>query len=133
MCNITIYGRKKKYCTEMCRMRHYNSHLTRGTDQAISTGSFGALSELMASQHLILQNFHVFRAVSPSCPCDLVVMKNQLLLRVEVTTGRRHVANQKIHFPAKDTAYFDILAVVVIEENLVVFTPDLSSFTDHVR
>lgn len=35
---------------------------------------------------LLSRGYNVFRALSPSCPCDLAVLKNGKLVRVEVRT-----------------------------------------------
>jgi len=50
----------------------------------ISKPDKGAASELIASAYLLSRGFAVFRSVSPTCPCDLIVMIGDSLLRVEV-------------------------------------------------
>lgn len=57
-----------------------------------STGSKGAFGELLVSADLLKQGFHVFRSVSPNCPCDLIAMDFMgRVSRVEVKTSKPSV------------------------------------------
>lgn len=48
----------------------------------------GAASELVAATHLMRQGYHVFRALSASCPVDMVAWRDgEAPLRVEVKSG----------------------------------------------
>lgn len=83
----------------------------------LSTGTLGAMSEMVAIADLMKRGYHVFRAQSPSCPCDLVIFKdNQVCLRVEVRTinGERGTySNGKIaNMHYKDNGIIDIWAFV---------------------
>ena len=61
-------------------------------------------------------------ALSPSCPCDLVLLKDGNVFRVEVTTGHNSSSGRLI-WTKKDPRLHDILAVV---------TPDsIIYFTEH--
>lgn len=53
----------------------------------------------------------VFRALSPSCDCDLAVLKNCKLIRVEVTTGYT-MQNGALSYHHHDTKNYDVIAVV---------------------
>lgn len=77
----------------------------------LSTGTTGAVSELVASVDLLRKGYEVFRALSPSCSCDLAILKDHQLLRIEVRTGKRS-ATGKITYPP-DRANADHFAVVV--------------------
>ena len=90
--------------------------------EGLNTGGIGAASEMLVCADLVLRGLSVLRAVSPSCPFDLAVMKSGKLLRVEVTTGRRHPTGKVIHVK-KDKERFDILAVVIKKE--IIYIPDL--------
>jgi hypothetical protein len=83
----------------------------------VTTGTIGATHELVVSADLLKRGFGVFRALSPSCPCDLILMIDGALFRLEVRTGRRTVMSDRLQFPfsGKDVGRADILAVV--EEN----------------
>ena len=60
----------------------------KGMSGSITKGQRGALSELTAAAHLLDMGWHVFRALSPCCPCDLVVLRNGgKPLLIEVRTG----------------------------------------------
>lgn len=37
---------------------------------------------------LLFRGYEVFRSVSPSCSCDLAILKDGRLLKVEVRTGK---------------------------------------------
>lgn len=55
----------------------------------ISTSTVGAIEELRVSVDLMEKGFYVFRALSPSCPCDLFAMKNGKQFDIEVRTSYR--------------------------------------------
>jgi hypothetical protein len=71
---------------------------------------------------LLSRGFHVFRALSHSCSCDLAIVKDGKLIRVEVTTGHSN-KNGTIGYPAKDETKFDILAVCT--KNGIIYKPDI--------
>lgn len=133
-CGKTIINkdkRNRKYCSPKCtstasNARYMVSSMRNGSGpDRVSTGSIGTISELLVCQDLLKRGFHVFKAVSPSCPCDLVAMKHGNLFKVEVTTGRRYGTSGKLHFPTKDPEKFHLLAVVVPETNEVLYTPEM--------
>lgn len=88
-------------------------------------GDVGALSEMMACADLIRRGFHVFRAVSPSAPCDLVAVSEAGTYRVEVkTAGRR--ANGRVSKPKIAPAVrvrYDVVAYVV-HDGEIVYEPE---------
>lgn len=108
----------KKYCSHACaqmvKSRKATAYQTY-TAEGLSTGKVGAVSELLVSADLILRGYEVFRAVSQSASCDLVIFRGDAMLRVEVRTGRVSVASGKVTFASKevDTDRSDVFAVVV--------------------
>ena len=50
----------------------------------------GAISELKVAVDLLSIGYHIFRAESPSCPCDLIALKNGKIFAVEVRTIARN-------------------------------------------
>jgi hypothetical protein len=91
----------------------------------LMAGDVGALSELLASADLIRRGFHVFRAVSPSAPCDLIAVSEQGTFRVEVKTAGRK-ANGGIVRPkisARVRTRFDVVAYVV-HDGAIVYSPE---------
>ena len=89
----------------------------------IPSASVGALNELLVSCDLIRRKWSVFRALSPSCPCDLVVLRNGGLLRIEVTTGSICV-NKKVSYPDHDLKKRNILATI-LHDGRIIYTPEL--------
>lgn len=59
--------------------------------------------------------------MSPSCSCDLAIMKNKKLYRVEVRSGYI-LRNGNISTDRNHKA--DVLAVVLHKENKIVYEPE---------
>jgi hypothetical protein len=82
----------------------------------VPSGTVGAIAELLVSADLLSRGYHVFRAMSPSSPCDLLVMKDSLSARVEV---RRVTRDREGNLPtgcdASERGRFDILARVEVD------------------
>lgn len=114
------------YCGEGCRKenveRRYRKLNPRST---LPSSTVGAIGELLVCTDLLRRGYEVFRSVSPNCSCDLAVLKNGTLLRIEVRTGHR-AANGKIYWPIKksDQEKSDHFAVVTDGE--IEYHPDLS-------
>ncbi len=70
----------------------------------ISPGDLGASYELFVAAELIQKGFDVFRNLSPNGPSDLVVYKDDILLRVQVK-GRAK------GFVPRYPKTFDVLAI----------------------
>lgn len=67
----------------------------------LSSGTMGAVSELIVAAKLLTQGWSVFRSVSPNCFCDLVAFKEGEKPRfVEVRTGQI-TKKGDITFPSK--------------------------------
>jgi len=86
-------------------------------DYIANSGTIGAINELYVSSDLMARGLSVFRALSPSCKCDLIVMlDNGELKRLEVKTG--HITGSKtgdikIRHSACTHDSFDWLAIVL--------------------
>lgn len=76
----------QKYCSKECRAAH-NGEPLKSAHQKMSPGTSGALSELRVCADLLIQGFEVFRAVSPSCSCDLMIRAKNCYLAIEVRTA----------------------------------------------
>lgn len=85
----------------------------------------GALAELVVSADLLKRGFHVFRAVSPAASCDLLVMRDGQIWRVEVKTAQRSTDGSLTYDKPRDRARFDVLALMVGSD--VVYRPDFAS------
>ncbi len=84
------------------------------------------MHELVVCVDLLRRGYHVFRAVAPNCACDLLILKDGTLTRVEVTTGYIGLKGNLAH-PVKDPNRFDLLAVVTYREDGredIVYRPD---------
>lgn len=117
-----------RYCSADCRrtvqVNPYTSPYTGGLK--LPTGTSGAISELRVCCDLLAHGFEVFRAVSPSCSCDLAILRDGRLLRIEVRTGYVHKfsGKQSTNRP-KTTGKFDLLAIAYAEK--VVYEPSLDT------
>ena len=107
------------YCSQSCRP--VGSQRLEG----ILKGNVGALSELLISADLFKRGYSVFRSLSPNAPCDLIILKNNHLLKVEVKTTYHSLYTNKITTPFKANRKFDVLALVVIKKNLIIYKPEL--------
>lgn len=122
---LNVHGRRQ-YCSTKCAHGKSNTaprvYLSR--QLGLSTGQLGAVGELVASVDLIRRGYEVFRAVSPACSCDLIILKNGMLRRVEVRTAYRNV-NGTITYPrqTKDEGRSDVFALIV--DGGVIYEPTL--------
>jgi len=94
--------------------------------RSTSTSTIGATSELLVAADLLRRGFEVFRAVSPTCSCDLGVLRDGRFLRVEVKTVRK--SERGAGSVSADVSRFDILACAVWgghgEEGVCYVAPD---------
>jgi len=109
---FTTTNNKKLYCNDKCRVDCINSKYEKvGRNDGLNTGTIGAINELIVCVDLMSKGCEVFRAVSPASPCDLAVLKNKKLFRVEVTSG--YIKDGKIISNKKLDDRHDVLATVV--------------------
>src|SRR5580704_10998450 len=82
-----VYVSSRRRCEE-CRLRNkdvFRHGLIASIPNMPSTQLIGAASELIASAALMRMGYYVFRSMTPTCPCDLVVMtRHGDLSKVEV-------------------------------------------------
>ena len=108
--NFETYRTNKMFCCKKCNVS-FSKYYT-GTNYDVPTGTVGAIQELKVSLDLLIKGYHVFRSMSPSCPCDLAILKNKKLLTVEVRTRYRNKLG-KVSYPKKNSDNPDIWAIVV--------------------
>ncbi len=92
-----------KYCSKQCKTAYYKLLYGRGViaSDKLPTGTVGAMVELIVSTDLMKKGYSVFRALSPSCSCDLIVLTTHgSLIEIEVKTGYETEKNRLI-FPRK--------------------------------
>ena len=131
-CNKPLPTRRGKHavwCRDQCKRDFYRRQNPKPT---LPTGTVGTISEILVATDLLKRGYDVFRAMSPAATCDLAILRNKQLLKVEVKTGKR--GTNRVYYPAPrgDKALrYDILAVVVDTDILYLpELPDTESATD---
>ena len=113
--------KNKRFCGSACVRRRSAAVYAKNNprpapgDVPIPSGTIGAMHELVVAADLLGRGFSVFRALSPSCPCDLAVLKGDRLLRIEVRTGS-YLATGKLGWRRGEHDACDLYAVVVKTE-----------------
>lgn len=105
-----------KFCRRECeRIRNAEVWRAKNPSTGLSPGTAGAVSELIVATDLMLRGYSVFRALSPSCQCDLLALgPDGRSLRVEVRTGYVSAGGKPLCSLKKcDKSKHDVLAVVV--------------------
>jgi len=74
-----------KYCSSACSRKIHKLESTNST--GVPPGTVGAIGELRVASDLLMKGYDVFRAMSPSCSCDLIIKRDSSIQRVEVRTG----------------------------------------------
>lgn len=123
--NCTICGKEfetnksmMKMCSTECRNKSSYRALgrvvilgnTRGSG-LLPPNTVGSISELAIAQDLLLKGYAVFRSMSPSCYCDLIVVKEGKTIHMEVRTGYRSTVSGKLSFPTKISEYADCYGI----------------------
>jgi hypothetical protein len=113
---------QQKYCGKECQRAHYyGTPIYDESDvlaaASISPGTRGAMSELRVCVDLMARGFHVYRAMSPSCPSDLVVWKERgRAIRIEVKTARKNMATGNIAYQSSKRNVFEVICYVAFDE-----------------
>lgn len=89
-CGKPFFKGKSKYCSLECGVKARNN-LMPNPFQGNTSGTTGAISELRVAIDLMSKGYDVFRALSPSCSCDLAILKEGKLLKIEVRTAHKNV------------------------------------------
>lgn len=111
-----------RFCSNRCgkEFRKY-AYQRLNKRLGIPSSTVGAIAELMVATDLMRQGFDVFRALSPSCSCDLAVLVHNTLFRVEVRTGSRTNNGPR----AGMSGNYDIHALVLHDTRDIIYTPHL--------
>jgi len=110
----------QKYCfNPKCRKIH--SHWKESLMKNIPTGTVGTIQELKVSVDLLGKGFQVFRALSPSSFCDLLIYKDGNFFDLEVRTAHKYPGTGKLCFPKKSIKG-KYLALVI--DNEIIYQPD---------
>lgn len=109
------------YCNPRCKYADERPK-SLWADVAIPTTTIGAMNELRVAMDLMAKGYHVFRALSPSGPCDLIAFRPAgPVLRIEVRTAMERMG--KLFFSKDHADQCEHFAVVVPER--IVYVPDL--------
>ena len=99
-------------CSTKCRKAHNTANYSVVVKPSgLTPGTAGAIGELRVSIELMARGYQIFRALSPSCPCDLIALRDNETVRIEVRTtyfGR----TGNLIIPHNDPSKFDVLAMV---------------------
>lgn len=118
----------QKYCSYECRTlsskikyKEFNPDTLKGKTSATT----GAISELRVAVDLLAKGYDVFRALSPNCPCDLAILKENKLLRVEVRTAFISITSKiyKTKSQRDDKNNIDVYAWVLPDK--ITYEPEL--------
>jgi hypothetical protein len=126
VCGQPIRGRRSnaKYCGKTCYQKHLMRRWRRwNPNPSLQSGTIGAMAELIVATDLLKRGYEVFRALSPAASCDLAVLKDGKLLRVEVRSGYKYGSSDKVIGNRHHRA--DILAMWVGHEQLIRYEPEL--------
>ena len=107
----------QKYCNQKCQDKMYKIRRVWN----VPTGTVGAIQELRVGADLLMKGYEVFRAMSPCASCDLMILKDKKMLRVEVRTGYERPNKTLTYFNKRFNA--DIMAVALPDR--IVYKPEL--------
>lgn len=128
-CNSPIPITRRKdaiYCSIDCyraTLKERYHHLN--PQSKLTNTASGAVSEYKVIIDLLIRGFEVFRSVEPGATCDLAILKNNKLLRVEVKTAKYSSSGKP--FNPYQTIKADILALVL--PDTIIYTPSLELST----
>lgn len=104
--------RHARYCTNACQASATRNRYEAANPTCnLPPASTGTLAELAVASDLLLRGFTVFRNMAPNGPCDLIVLRDDKLLRVEVTSGTWNRNKTKFFYPPHRNHRYDVLAV----------------------
>lgn len=109
-------------CSDSCNYKRLRERMPK-RKYKLASGTVGALSELVISSDLMKRGYSVFRALSPACFCDLIAIKDNSILKIEVRTG--WIFNKSILFPKKIRGAIDSIAVYIIDDNKIFYYDSL--------
>lgn len=122
----------RRYCRRECQLQASkcrNGAATPMLNIQASGTTVGAIAELKVVVELLAAGYDVYRASSPACPCDLVVIKQGCVLRIEVTSVVGNLYKEPT-MPARKNSYshWDIVAVYVRSTDEILYFPALPAF-----
>src|SRR5260370_36493465 len=77
----------QRYCSDRCSKKAAIDRSGRISTLDLPPATVGTVAELIVSGDLLKKGYAVFRALSASCFCDVIAIKEKAFLRVEIRTG----------------------------------------------
>ena len=122
-CGKELPSTRWVYCSEECH-HLFNSVQYKKLNPRYgrTSATTGAIAELRVSIDLLQKGYDVFRALSPSCSCDLAILKDAKILRIEVrtcfigVTGKIYKVKSQRDSPEKADVYAWVLPDKIIYE-----------------
>lgn len=96
-----------KYCSEKCRLKIIEIEPPSNSPAVLCSGTKGAIGELAVSLDLMNKGYHVYRALSPNAPYDIVAVKDGIAYLYEVRTASSRITLEgirRLHWPRQNTA-----------------------------
>ena len=126
VCNQPIPKERQRYntkfCSNRCKVRQRLAlYHEKNPKPQLCHATSGIVSEYRVIIDLLFKGYDVFHATSPASSCDLAVLKNNKLLRIEVRTGK-YSAIGNVYKPTANVRA-DILATVLHDR--IIYEPDL--------
>jgi len=114
--NYISSRKNSQTCTRRCKEKYkYETTSAIAKDRVyISPATRGAISEYKVSSFLMVNGYDVFRSMSPSSFCDLVVIKDNVVKKIDVKTGYVSVSGKVTYIKNKlrNGGFPDLYAVV---------------------
>lgn len=124
---VLEYRGESQFCSAVCEGRYaYSRREDKNVASSLSRSDIGAVSEMLVSADLLRRGYHVFRAISPNGPVDLIAMKDGKPWRIEVKTGTIYRGTERRSWPKpRYPEQTDHVAVVFLAKNEITYIPEL--------
>lgn len=108
---VPIPKQRDRFCSETCEQNYNREKMLEGSPCKLSTSDKGVLGEHAVIVDLLEKDYKVFKHVNPSTPCDLIIINEEGLKKVEIKTGRRNKSTKKLYHGNTSNNDYDILAI----------------------
>jgi hypothetical protein len=118
---VSLYA----YCSKKCSMdgKHWEDRFVDPPEIG-TTGTIGAIHELRVCVDLMSKGWDAFRALSPHGPIDVVAIKGDRVIRIQVRKARETVDGKYYFGKPKDGSPHDMIALS-FSTGKVVYLPPL--------
>lgn len=110
-----------KACSLECKKKRHFKIYGRYSNLGLPPNTVGSVSEMFVACRYMLLGYDVFRSLSLVSGCDLIAVKGEKVLRIEVKTGYINPTTKALNCPnpEKQKGKYDVLAVYVLATNKV--------------